>query len=74
VSNREYVRKVLENEVDLRANGPDFVAKQDEPVRSLAYREQMNSEGSPSRTATAGYIWMPGGELTRVPRRREKAA
>jgi hypothetical protein len=63
-SQRDFVRKVLSEEVDLRADGPDFVQRADEPKRSLAYRKQMNSEGSPSQTVAAGYRWAPGTELT----------
>jgi hypothetical protein len=63
-SHREFVRETLNNEVDLRAAGTQFVGKEDEPERSLAYREQMNSEGSPSETVAAGYTWMPGTELS----------
>ena len=62
-SNREYVRQVLREELDLRANGSKFVDKSDEPVRSLDYRLQMNGEGSPSQTVAAGWSWTPGGEL-----------
>ena len=50
--------------MDLRASGTQFVGKEDEPERSLAYREQLNSEGSPTQTVAAGYRWMPGTELT----------
>jgi hypothetical protein len=63
-SHRQFVRETLENEVDLRASGTEFVDKADEPERSLAYREQLNSEGSPSSAVSAGYVWMPGTELT----------
>jgi hypothetical protein len=63
-SHRQFVRETLANEVDLRAAGAQFVGKDDEPERSLAYREQMNSKGSPSETVAAGYRWMPGTELT----------
>jgi rubrerythrin len=63
-SQRDYVRKVLAEEVDLRTDGPDFVLKKDEPESSLRYREQMNSEGSPSQAVAAGYRWAPGTELT----------
>jgi hypothetical protein len=63
-SHREFVRETLVKEVDLRASGTQFVGKEDEPERSLAYREQLNSEGSPSETVAAGYTWMPGTELT----------
>ena len=63
-SHREFVRETLVNEVDLRASGTEFVDKADEPERSLRYREQLNSEGSPSSAVSAGYVWMPGTELT----------
>jgi rubrerythrin len=63
-SQRDFVRKVLEEEVDLRADGPDFVARAEEPQSSLDYRRQMNSEGSPSQAVAAGYRWAPGTELT----------
>lgn len=62
-SQREFVRQVLAQEVDLRADGPDFVLKADEPQSSLVYRRQMNSEGSPSQVVAAGYRWAPGTEL-----------
>jgi hypothetical protein len=63
-SHRQFVRETLNTEVDLRADGPEFVDKEEEPKRSLAYRKQMNSEGSPSETVAAGYVWSPGSELT----------
>src|SRR5690606_33436155 len=63
-SHREFVRETLENEVDLRADGPEFVDKKNEPKRSIEYREQMNSEGSPSEAVAAGYVWTAGTELT----------
>jgi hypothetical protein len=63
-SQREFVRSVLSEEVDLRADGTQFVDKGKEPERSLAYRRQMNSEGSPTQTVAAGYRWAPGTELT----------
>ncbi len=69
-SHREFVRRVLNQEVDLRANGTDFVDKAELPAdhRSIQYRDQLNSEGSPSDTASAGYQWTPGTELAaRVP-------
>ena len=63
-SHREFIRETLAAEVDLRASGTQFVGKEDEPERSLAYREQLNSEGSPTETVAAGYRWRPGTELT----------
>ncbi|HEX8700332.1 MAG TPA: hypothetical protein VF815_15905 [Myxococcaceae bacterium] len=70
-SHREFVRRVLSQEVDLRADGTNFVDKGELAPghRSLVYRDQLNSEGSPSDTASAGYQWAPGTELaTRVQR------
>ena len=34
--------------------------------RSIAYREQMNADGSPSSIVSATYRWTPGTELARV--------
>jgi rubrerythrin len=65
--NREFVRQTLNKEVDLRATGPRFVDKSQEPERSIAYREQLNADGSPSQLVAAGYQWTPGTELTRDP-------
>jgi hypothetical protein len=65
-SHRQFVRETLNAEVDLRAAGPEFIHKDEEPERapqSIAYREQMNSEGSPSEIVAAGYNWTPGTEL-----------
>src|SRR3569623_250989 len=64
-SNREFVQEVLVREVNLRPDGPDFVDAEKEPEDSLAYREHMNSEGSPSEIVAAGYRWRPGTELNR---------
>jgi hypothetical protein len=65
-SHRQFVRETLNAEVDLRAAGTEFIHKDEEPARapnSIAYREQMNSEGSPSEIVAAGYTWTPGTEL-----------
>jgi hypothetical protein len=64
-SQREFVREVLAQEVDLRAKGVDFVTKAREGAASKAYRKQLNAGGSPSETVAAGYRWTPGTELTR---------
>ena len=66
-SHRQFVRETLANEVDLRAAGTQFINKDDEADRaplSIQYREQMNSEGSPSEIVAAGYNYTPGTELT----------
>jgi hypothetical protein len=62
-SQREFVRKTLAAEVDLRADGADFVPKEKESKLSLQYREQVNADGSPSELVSAGYKWAPGTEL-----------
>jgi len=67
-SNRHFVQKVLQNEVELRALGTQFIHENQERMDapSVRYRTQMNSEGSPSETVAAGYVWMPGTEAARL--------
>jgi hypothetical protein len=62
-SQRDFVRKVLSQEVDLRAAGRQFVPKEQERHASKLYRDQLNAEGSPSEMVAAGYRWEPGTEL-----------
>ncbi|HLT22774.1 MAG TPA: hypothetical protein VKZ84_04995 [Bacteriovoracaceae bacterium] len=63
-SQREFIRGVLEEEVDYRAVGKEFVKDpSQESEATLAYRKQMNSEGSPTELVTAGYVYKPGTEL-----------
>lgn len=64
-SHRAFIRKVLSEEVDLRARGTQFIGKDEEEPdsASVIYRSQMNSNGSPSETVAAGYKWKPGTEL-----------
>ena len=62
-SHRAFVKQVLDTEVDLRANGPDFVAAEQEPARSMQLRRDLNSKGSPSEIIAEGYRWRPGTEL-----------
>ena len=64
-SQRAYVRRVLDQEVDLRAVGTRFVDKLEVPKDSpsFAYRARLNKAGSPSEQVAAGYHWMPGTEL-----------
>ena len=79
---REFVRRTLEHEVSLRPEGTRFVGgapagaeAQAEPADapSARYRQQMNSDGSPSEVVAEGYCWVPGTELAarvaRVPGR-----
>jgi rubrerythrin len=62
---REFVRKTLADEVDLRANGTEIVPKAKESAASREYRASVNADGSPSETVAAGYLWTPGSELKR---------
>ncbi|QDZ29021.1 hypothetical protein [Noviherbaspirillum sp. UKPF54] len=64
-SQRDFVRQVLAQEVNLRANGTKFVEQSQESQASIDYRTHLNSDGSPSETVAAGYIWSPGTELNR---------
>lgn len=64
-SQRDFVRLVLNREVDLRAAGRQFVTREQESRASQEYRERMNADGSPSQTVAAGYQWQPGTELAR---------
>jgi len=64
-SQRDFVRQVLKEEINLRANGTQYVDAKDEDPASLEYRAFMNSEGSPSESVAAGYMWIPGTELNR---------
>ena len=64
-SQRKYVRDVLRTQVDLRANGKDFVPLEQESQASIAQRERLNRAGSPSERIAAGYRWMPGTELNK---------
>jgi hypothetical protein len=68
-SHRAFVREVLEKEVDLRARGTQFIPKSEEKKDSpsVKYRDQLNSDGSPTETVAAGYIWKPGTELNDAP-------
>lgn len=64
-SQREFVRDVLREEVDFRAQGMNIVPLDQEDPNgvSVAYRTQLNRDGSPSDAAATSYIWKPGTEL-----------
>jgi hypothetical protein len=62
-SHRDYVREVVAEERDLRKDRTEFVDKDAEGASSLPWRDQLNSEGSPSTAVSAGYRWTPGTEL-----------
>ncbi len=66
-SQRDFVRKVVESEVQLRKDGTEFVDEANEPKSSRVYREEVNAGGSPSETVSATYHWTPGTELMREP-------
>jgi hypothetical protein len=63
VSHREFVRETLRNEVGLTAVGHGYVPFDQESEDNRAYREQLDSEGSPSERVALGYVWRPGTEL-----------
>jgi hypothetical protein len=63
VSHRDFVRETLRNEVQLTAVGPNYVPFDQESEDNRAYRDQLNSEGSPSERVALGYQWSPGTEL-----------
>ncbi len=64
-SQREFVRQVLSQEIDLRTAGPNFVGKEQEGEKSIEYRNHLNSSGSPTDAVAANYNWQPGTELSR---------
>lgn len=65
-SQRDFVRKVLKKEVNLRTNGPDYVSKSEESHYSIEYRNQLNANGVPSEIVSAGYEWKPGTEQNKI--------
>jgi hypothetical protein len=64
-SQREFVRKTLREEIDLRARGTQYVDKSDDSPASVQYRGQLNSSGSPSDAVARNYRWHPGTELSK---------
>ncbi len=67
-SHRNYVRKVLADELDRSAIGPNIV-QAPLPANSptLVYRQRMEAQSSPSELVAAGYRWHPGTELAASP-------
>jgi len=61
VSHRQFVLDTL-REVPYRAVGAE-IGPVDDTAETIAYRDHLNSEGSPSDMVSAGYRWHPGGEL-----------
>ena len=64
-SQREFVRKTLREEIDLRARGTQYVDKSEDSPASMQYRKQLNSTGSPSDAVARNYRWHPGTELSK---------
>jgi rubrerythrin len=64
-SNREFVREVLAREVDMRANGTEFVTLEQESRASVERRRHLNSHGVATEMVAADYRWIPGTELNR---------
>jgi rubrerythrin len=62
-SHRDQIREILAAEVGMSACGPDFKPREDELDRTRHYREQLNSDGSPSDRVASSYVWRPGTEL-----------
>lgn len=67
-SQRDFVRDVLRNEVNLRTKGTSFVDMSEESVASKTYRQRINADGVPSEIVALNYIWMPGGEVNKLHR------
>jgi rubrerythrin len=67
-SHRDFVRRVLSQEVDLRARGTEYIHASEEgpDSPSALYRGYLNSQGSPTETVAAGYSWRPGTEVTEL--------
>lgn len=63
-SQRDFVRETLLAEVDLRANGEEYVELDQESQASRRYRQQINADGSPSEAVAHGYVYRPGTELS----------
>ena len=64
-THRQFVRKVLSKEADMRAVGTEFIHPNGvrESKETLSYRKKLNSSGSPSELVSAGWQWTPGTEL-----------
>jgi hypothetical protein len=64
-SQRSFIRDVLSKEIPLSAAGTQIVPREKETKQTLAYREQLNSEISPSELVTSDYRFTPGTEIER---------
>ena len=66
-SQRDFVRETLRQELEVSARGTQLVPRHEEGKGSIAYRNQLNSEGVPSNIVAEGYRWSPGTELNGRP-------
>ena len=74
-SHRDFVRQVLRDEVGYSSVRTEYVENmEEESAETRAYRDQLNSEGSPTETVAAGYVWRPGSELTDMEGKEAQAA
>ena len=55
--------------VDYRAIGPEYTTDGSESEATLAYRDHMNSQGSPTEAVAEGYVYRPGTELAALHKR-----
>jgi hypothetical protein len=62
-SHRQFVKDVLTREAHLRAQGTQFVDREDPDSASVRHRQQLNKLGAPSEIVAQGYRWVPGTEL-----------
>lgn len=64
-SQREFIRPVLFEEKPLSSKKTEYIDRSEESEATLETRAILNSCGSPTNTASAGYQWAPGTELNR---------
>ena len=64
-SQRDFVRKCVISEVDLRANGTQFVPRDQESEKTRQYRKIVHADGDTAAAISRGFWWAPGGELNR---------
>jgi hypothetical protein len=63
-SHRDFVRRVLAEEVSMGAIGTELVNPSEGSKETIAARDALNARGSPSEIVAAGYCWQPGTELS----------
>src|SRR5690625_885518 len=64
-SQRDFIRGVLETEIPLRTNGPEFVPAEQESELSQHMRATLHADGVRTNIVSAGYQWSPATELSR---------